>query len=881
MSDKNTDTRNTPSLDRLVGKARLVLGFERLWPALVRLGTICALYAALSFSGFFEIAPVWLRIASLLCFAGLVLYAFFRLFQFRLPDIRNGLQRLDRDSAVPHRPVAAATDSLGLNDADPATAALWKLHQERARRSLSQIIVKPPAPDVARLDPAALRYGALIAAIAAFFVAGTDWKGRLSTAFDWRNSPVVTVPLRLDAWVDPPSYTNRPPIFLSRAAAAGEKGADDKGESAILVPVGSILILRAAPPEGVAYAPGGLLVAKDKIADKNAAGQTIEPVATNNAERRFTVNGDGDISITRNGRVVARYRLRSIPDLPPKVESLGVERTTEGDGLKLRYKVEDDYGIASGEAIFEKIPGKDSKDGKPTRSLVEPPRIALSVPQTSGTAVEGETSADLSEHPFAGARLRMNLSVKDDIGQTGVSEFREMVIPPKLFANPLAKALAEQRRNIVMYPDNRERPAIALDALLVEPAAFGTPVAAYTGIKMALARLKLARTDAQLLDVADWLWQMALVIEDGDLSAAEKALRAAQERLKEAIDRGASPEEIKRLTEDMRRAMDRYAREFAQKNRGKQNAEKNADAKLFNQEDMAKILEKIEELMREGKTADAQALLEKLNEMLRNMQVGEGGPGGQDEQKSGLEKQSEELDRLLKDEQRLRDRTYREGQERQRGDGGKNQQGNNGQQGKNQGGGKQGQNQQGQSGDQQADGSGEGQQPGGTLQNRQQRLRDELGKLRDRMKELGAEGEQGLADAESAMREAENALRQGQNGRAVENQGKALEGLRKGRDGLAKQLGELGQGSEMAEGRDQRGRNGGLDSGLDPLGRRLNDGVNGSDGANNKRLNADGKGGGSIEERSRAVLEELRRRFGETYRPQLELDYIERLLRQN
>jgi hypothetical protein len=32
-------------------------------------------------------------------------------------------------------------------------------------------------------------------------------------------------------------------------------------------------------------------------------------------------------------------------------------------------------------------------------------------------------------------------------------------------------------------------------------------------------------------------------------------------------------------------------------------------------------------------------------------------------------------------------------------------------------------------------------------------------------------------------------------------------------------------------------------------------------------------------QRARRILEELRRRFGESFRPQLELDYIERLLK--
>ena len=41
-----------------------------------------------------------------------------------------------------------------------------------------------------------------------------------------------------------------------------------------------------------------------------------------------------------------------------------------------------------------------------------------------------------------------------------------------------------------------------------------------------------------------------------------------------------------------------------------------------------------------------------------------------------------------------------------------------------------------------------------------------------------------------------------------------------------------------------------------------------------------GQGTGEIDvQRARRILEELRKRFGESFRPQLELDYIERLLK--
>ena len=835
-----------------------------------------------------------------------------------------GRARLDRDSGLVHRPVAAVSDHLGNGAEDATTLALWRLHQAQAERQLASIRVKRPRPDVARRDPIAWRYASLLAAVAAFFVAGPEWQGRLFAAFDWQTPPVAQVPPRIDAWVDPPAYTGRAPIFLSRS----EKS--ETGDQTIAVPTGSTVVVRVTPPDGMSIETSGafeLKTAEAKAPDgknsegknsdiktsdiKASAAKSATSVPQTSLEQRYTVAGDGSVTIRSGGRTVSSYALSAIPDKAPSVAFLGLERATKGDGLTMKYRVEDDYGIASGVATFEALP---KKDGSPHRTLGEAPSIPLVIPGASGAPAEGEVSADLSDHPWAGVKVRIKLTVKDDPGQIGESAPAEVIIPQRPFSNPLAKALVEQRRDIVMNPDERQRPLIALSALMSEPDAFETSLAVYTGLRIATTRLRAARSDADLLDVAEWLWSMALEIEDGGLSKAEKELRAAQERLREAIERGASPEEIKRLAENLKRAMDRYMREFAQKNRNdKQNqAQRDPNAKALNQDDLRKILEKIEELTKNGQFAEAQRLLEKLNEMMKNLQTAEGGGEGQDQRDSDLSKQADELDKLTRDEQRLRDRTYREGQERQRGQqqqgqNGQQQQGNQSRQGSRQQGqqGQQGQ-QQGQRGGQQngqgqkgqsQQGQGQGQNGqgtgdqsaetdpngtgGGTLETRQQRLRDQLGQLQRRLKELGAEGEQGLNDAEDAMRDSERALREGQNGQAVDGQGRALDGLRKGARGLAQQLQKSGEGRDQALGEDQPGR---LPNAAqtDPLGRNpLDRGSAQNGGQNDGRLNADGRGGGTIEERARAVLDELRRRLGDAARPQLELDYVERLLRGN
>ena len=98
------------------------------------------------------------------------------------------------------------------------------------------------------------------------------------------------------------------------------------------------------------------------------------------------------------------------------------------------------------------------------------------------------------------------------------------------------------------HADRRERVASALDGLMIAPDLFGTTSSEYLGLHVGLQRLAAARTDDALRDVADYLWGMALQIEDGDLSGTERDLRAAQKELRDAIARGAPDEEIRRLT---------------------------------------------------------------------------------------------------------------------------------------------------------------------------------------------------------------------------------------------------------------------------------------------------------------------------------------------
>ncbi|MDB5650437.1 MAG: hypothetical protein JWL62_1957 [Hyphomicrobiales bacterium] len=880
MSERGGPGKNIlfDRLDRLVQRARVALSWERLWPRIVPILTLGAIFLAVSWAGLWIVSPRWLRISGIGFFALLFAAALVHLFRFTPPTRAESLNRLDRDSGMAHRPASTVEDRLANDSGDLATRALWELHLQRARRALGAIKIAAPAPRMVEHDRYALRAAALVALVGAAFIAGPEKYARVLAAFDWRSAATQAQGYRLDAWIDPPAYTGRPPILLN----AGIEGA--KGETRrIQAPAGSNVIVRASAAAGVsATAEGGLQVPKPdettagKIATR-ADGPASTPAAASDEEHRWLLRGDGRLTLSRYGSTLSAFDITSLPDRAPVISLRGEPKSDSKGSLTLAYKVEDDYGIVGAEAGF----AKPVIQGRPVtgRSLVAPPKMTLALPTAPGGLGEGETTGDLSEHPWAGARVTMTLLARDEGGNEGLSDPVEMTLPQRIFVKPLARAIIEQRRNLVLAPDERRHVQLAMDALSFAPDRFGISSGIYLGLHTISQRLTSARTDADLLGVADFMWEMALRLEDGDLSQAERDLRAAQQQLREALERGASPEELKRLMDQLRAALDKFVQEFAeQQMRDQQNQDRQADSNqqtlTITPRDLQAMLDRMEEMARNGNTADAQRMLDQLQRMMENLQSARR-HSPQNDAAREMNRSLNELDKLTREQQQLRDQTYQDKKRNQR----QSRRNPNGDQRQGMQPGRPDQQDEADEGDddQAQDGEGLGSQE---LQRRQEALRQRLEQLQKRMKQLGMNGEQGFDEAEDAMKEAEQGLGEGGQGqdRAVDAQGRALEGLRKGAQSLAQQMqqgNEPGQGQANGEGEGdpnspmRQGRNA---PNPDPLGRESRDRTY------NPQSRYDPLGVPAAE-RAQRVLEELRRRLSDPSRPREELDYLERLLR--
>ena len=769
------------------------------------------------------------------------------------------MARLDRDAGTDHRPASSLADRLANDDGDPGTHALWAAHRARVAREVAAIRVAPPSPRMVERDPYAIRFGVALLAFAAAVAAGPEMYGRLAAAFDWRSDEALAASAasRIDAWIDPPPYAGRPPVVIDFKTADPQT---------LTVPEDSVLVVRGDPSLVETRVEGGISPSEQKGASSGSAP----------TERRWTAHGGGKATILRGGAPAAVVVLDVTPAGAPTIATTEDPRANISGSLTLAYRTGDRFGLMGARADFAR-PHEGA--GPAPRTLAPPPQAALQLPPTDNGVGEARTTVDLSEHPWAGAKVTMRLSAVSVSGKTGESAPIEVTLPQRTFHNPLARALVEQRRDLILDPDNApKRVETALTGLAIAPELFDTPANVYLGLKQANVSLHNAHSDADLIDVAALLWAMAQQIEDGDASQAERDLRAAEQALREALQRGASDEEIRKLMKELREAAKRFMSEMAR------NAEPNAspDDQNLQAQDLDKLLDRMEDTARNGAREDAQAMLDQMQEMFENMRSareGQESPAEREMRKrsansrsscaisrrcatirsaatSATARASERATETRRARATRRSRTRANlppaptrgtrptlppSRARTR----------------------------------------RVKQP---LDQRQSELRDRLAELQRKLKALGMKGEKGFDDAQGDMKEAEGDLSGGQGkpdkggqtgkGAAVDAQGRALEAMREGAQGLQQQMqqgqgqGRNGKGGYVA----RRTRPGEL-PGDDPLGR----GAQGDKGRDDGPLN----GSVAAAERARRVMEELRRRLANPARPADERDYLERLMKRD
>lgn len=849
-----------------LGLARAALFFEAVWPALWPATATAGLFLALALLDVFAQLPLWLHVPLVIAFLIAFLGGIYRVFT-HLPRIRetHARHRIETDSGLDDRPLAALDDELAAGNDDPMASMLWKAHRDRMASATRQLRLKMPAAGLARFDRWGLRAALVLAVIVGAVAAGRDSGTRVVNALVPEiNSGSLAKTANLNIWITPPAYTQLPPILLDNGEPRKKDAAGSSPENPIRVPAGSALLAQVA---------GGGSQPVLKIDETEMEFGRVEADAYH-VETELT--DARRITVRQRGRDIGSWTVAVVPDAKPEIEFTDAVESTARLRLRLPFKAADDYGLKTLTASIRRIDGVAIPGGG--GEIILP----LPLPGQGKNEISLKSSHDLTSHVWAGLPVLIHLIATDELGQVGLSTVEPAVLPERRFSQPVARELVDIRRKLQTDLLNRRLAQLKLDNIMEAPERFHNDNAAYLSIRIARDRLipkpviTMGVTDFGLrseltslpdasdekpfnpsivADVQEMLWEIALQIEEGITSIASRDLAEAQKALQEALKNGASQEELERLMAEVQKAMEKFLQSLAEQlqQRGEM-APLDENQRLLGSEELQKMLDRAKELMRQGSKEAAQQLMAELQQMLENLQRGLARRGGQQQQQQSAQQRQQqreaqeamrELRDIIRRQQELLDETFKRSEDR-------------------------------------------GDAPMTKQQEEQNDIRRQLGKMMQKFGDKLGKVPEGLGRAEREMRSSERALGQGQPQAAVGPQTKALEELRRGAQSAARGMAQrMGRG--MARGRGQGQQFGpggqfgrfsgpqlrGLRQGnRDPFGRPT------TEEGNQGTATGDVKIPGEAElQRAREILDELRRRAGDLWRPEIELDYIERLLK--
>lgn len=756
-SDRGAAVPGEPRLK--IALAWASLAWERVWRALWASMTILAAFVAIAWFGLPRALSGEFHTA-LLIFVAIAALSALRIQGrgFALPRLDEARRRLEVEAGLLHRPLETLRDRP--TDDDPETAALWREHRRRAAASIGRLRVPLPKPGVIERDPAALRWLVALTLILAGAGAWGEWRPRLVAAVTPRPwSFSVVPPATLDAWLTPPEYTGRAPLFLRFPRAEGETGA-------ISIPEGTVLTARVS---------GGRAAPTLEIGGETSPFDTVEPGVH---QTRREIREGNSILISRGGDALASWPIQVVPDQPPLIALTDQPRSEPSGALRIAVRVADDHGVAQAGLRVAPAP-PETEDETPIAGAAF--EVPLPLPAAKPKSAEFTARVDLTAHPWAGSRVTLTPVAVDVAGRAGEGKPVTLLLPERSFRHPVARAIVDARRKIARAEIDDETAAQALDAIGAKSDAYGEDVVTMLTLRVAADRLLLDRGAEAVPTVIALLWDAATRLEDGAAAIAERDLTDVRRRLEEALTRDAPPEEIRALMDEMSAAMERWLRATAQ-NAGGPNGTPALPPEIaermgmIDDNDLRAMMERMRSLAETGSRDAARAMLARLGELLDSAR--DVGSPATDQPPDPRPAAALKAARDLLDRQRkLLDDTFaaaRDGDDARRSP-----------------------------------------RPGDRdLADAQEAIRRDLGDLARRLAEIGVEAPRGFARADRSMRSAARSIRQGRAGAAVPLETQAADDLSEGLDALLDAAAQAAMGGSPAPGP-------ATGMGRDPLGRRV------------------------------------------------------------
>ena len=800
----NRIKRRPAAVSRRLMLAKAAIFAEDLLKRTWRGVSLLLVFAGLVLMGLWSWLPGVLHVFTLAVFAFAVPLAFWRdLRGVTWPDEDAALRRLESKSGFDHRPLLAIEDEFAGDMRDTQSQALFEAHRTRMAERIRAIRVGRPQSDVSSTDRLALRSVAIMVFALGLIAGWSRADAHVAALFapDFSSVAARGEAGELTLWITPPAYTGIPPLWLD-ALDQGPEG------EPIAIPAGSELV---AQVRGGDEAP--TLSIDEEIV-------VFEPAGLGSYQIIHVFDGGSQFSVDQAGNQIAAWPIDVIQDEAPMVTLTAEPTETLRTSLRLDVLARDDYGLSA-------IHGTIRRTGEGTDDT-EALEISVPLAQVGIADMQAPAFYNFMSHPWAGMDVSLVLSATDVTGQETLSQEYFFKMPERFFMHPVARQINDQRKLLVMNPNFAELTANMLEGLTLTPDAYLDDASVHLALVAGSKRLFYAEDEPEVArqSVIELMWDTALAIEEGPLAFAEQRVRDLQDQLLGALTEGASEQEIERLLEELRLAMDDYMRALSNRLRTDPGDlfDPTDALKAVGSRELTDLVEQIRELVRTGSHDQAQTLLTRLEEIMENISV-----GNLSDLTGNISAQAAEvihtIRQLMSEQQELLDETFGMLRESENGE------------------------------FETEDQSATQVQLQGVLQN-----------LMSRMDEFGFESSREFSRADRSMGRAVRQLDADRPGQAVDHQTETLEYLRSGADALMEQMME--QAGEDATGDGQNF----FAAPRDPMGRNM-----GGDGDSNTSDITLPDQGAII--RAREILDELYKRAGEQHRPLQEQEYLQRLLR--
>ena len=373
------------------------------------------------------------------------------------------------------------------------------------------------------------------------------------------------------------------------------------------------------------------------------------------------INSGDTISISRGWQKLGSWRIHVMPNSAPKVALTEPVSVTERKDVRLAWQASDDYGVSSVTATLsprESMPGASD----------QPVTLELAKPDTKD--ISRVSYEDLTASPWAGLSVQIKLTATDAAGHTATSEPADFVLPERNFFNPLARALIEERKQILQKPDDdgvRNEAANVMASIAAnKPADYHNDPVVLMSLRAGAVRLILDRSAEVIPSVVDILWQAAVRIEDGAAGVAAANLRQAQKELADALDRNAGKAEIQQRIDRLHDALAQYIAQLSQQASMHQPANDDLNQALGDRtnaltpQDLERMLEHMRDLSASGARDEARNELAKLQQLLESLNTDQPQLTGQ--QKEAIKKITA-LRALAQKQRQLLEDTFRQAQD--------------------------------------------------------------------------------------------------------------------------------------------------------------------------------------------------------------------------